>query len=127
MDIDLSSWDERANNWDKFENVCKIAMVGKYTGLSDSYISVLKSLQHACLATSHKLEVIWIEASVRATCSLFWIARRRAVARKDASIIFVSAHRHVLWNADCAGGARIDIVHGFRVRMLIQQLECYHA
>eukprot|EP00241_Pyramimonas_parkeae_P015471 CAMPEP_0114323128 /NCGR_PEP_ID=MMETSP0059-20121206/27679_1 /TAXON_ID=36894 /ORGANISM="Pyramimonas parkeae, Strain CCMP726" /LENGTH=549 /DNA_ID=CAMNT_0001451321 /DNA_START=156 /DNA_END=1805 /DNA_ORIENTATION=- len=63
VDIDLSSWDERANNWDKFENVCKIAMVGKYTGLSDSYISVLKSLQHACLATSHKLEVIWIEAS----------------------------------------------------------------
>lgn len=30
--------------------VLHIAMVGKYTGLSDAYLSVIKSLQHACLA-----------------------------------------------------------------------------
>jgi CTP synthase (UTP-ammonia lyase) len=28
-DIDLSAWEERAQNWDKFKRVCKIAMVGK--------------------------------------------------------------------------------------------------
>ena len=38
-------------------------MVGKYTGLSDAYLSVLKALQHACLAINRKLEVQWIEAS----------------------------------------------------------------
>ena len=37
-------------------------MVGKYTGLSDAYLSVLKALQHACLAINRKLEVQWIEA-----------------------------------------------------------------
>lgn len=38
-------------------------MVGKYTGLSDAYLSVLKALQHACLSASRKLEVLWVEAS----------------------------------------------------------------
>ena len=37
-------------------------MVGKYTGLSDSYLSVLKALQHAALAVSRKLVVNWIGA-----------------------------------------------------------------
>lgn len=40
-----------------------IAMVGKYTGLSDAYLSVIKSLQHACLAANRKLEIHWVEAS----------------------------------------------------------------
>ncbi len=38
-------------------------MVGKYTGLSDAYLSVLKALQHACLAANRKLDVQWVEAS----------------------------------------------------------------
>jgi len=29
QDIDLSAWEERAQNWDKFKRTCKIAMVGK--------------------------------------------------------------------------------------------------
>ena len=41
----------------------RIAMVGKYTGLSDAYLSVLKALQHACLAVNRKLEVHWVDAS----------------------------------------------------------------
>ena len=40
-----------------------IAMVGKYTGLSDAYLSVIKALQHACLAANRKLEILWVEAS----------------------------------------------------------------
>jgi hypothetical protein len=62
--IDLSSWEERAHNWDTFKRVCNIAMVGKYTNLSDAYISVIKSLQHACLAAKYKLEILWIEAAM---------------------------------------------------------------
>ena len=38
-------------------------MVGKYTNLSDAYLSVIKSLQHACLAANQKLEILWVEAS----------------------------------------------------------------
>ena len=38
-------------------------MVGKYTNLSDAYLSVIKSLQHACLAANRRLNILWIEAS----------------------------------------------------------------
>lgn len=38
-------------------------MVGKYTELSDAYLSVIKALQHACLAASRRLRIDWIEAS----------------------------------------------------------------
>lgn len=37
-------------------------MVGKYTVLSDAYLSVLKALQHACMAAGLKLKLTWVEA-----------------------------------------------------------------
>ncbi|GFZ04551.1 CTP synthase family protein [Actinidia rufa] len=41
----------------------RIAMVGKYVGLTDSYLSVVKALLHACIACSLKPSVDWIAAS----------------------------------------------------------------
>ena len=35
----------------------RIAMVGKYNGLSDAYLSVIKALQHACIKCKSKLQV----------------------------------------------------------------------
>lgn len=32
-------------------------MVGKYNGLSDAYLSVIKALQHACLKCKCRLKV----------------------------------------------------------------------
>ncbi|RXH98639.1 hypothetical protein DVH24_010964 [Malus domestica] len=40
----------------------RIAMVGKYTGLSDAYLSVLKALLHASVACRRKLVVDWVAA-----------------------------------------------------------------
>ena len=40
-----------------------ICLVGKYTHLRDSYISVTKSLNHAALACGLKLELQWVEAT----------------------------------------------------------------
>ncbi|XP_019426250.1 PREDICTED: CTP synthase-like isoform X3 [Lupinus angustifolius] len=40
----------------------RIAMVGKYTGLSDAYLSVLKALLHAAVAHNRKLIVDWVPA-----------------------------------------------------------------
>ena len=37
--------------------------VGKYTDLSDAYLSVTKALQHACMAANRKLKLEWVEAS----------------------------------------------------------------
>ncbi|KAK9835134.1 hypothetical protein WJX81_000361 [Elliptochloris bilobata] len=62
--MNLTGWRTTlAERWDGLAVSLKIAMVGKYTGLSDAYLSVLKALQHACLAINRRLEVQWIEAS----------------------------------------------------------------
>jgi CTP synthase len=39
-----------------------IVLVGKYTSLQDSYISVVKSLQHAAFSINRKLKLEWVEA-----------------------------------------------------------------
>ena len=43
------------------DSVC-IALVGKYTNLHDSYISLIKSLEHAAMRCRRKLELIWVDA-----------------------------------------------------------------
>ncbi|KAI9762239.1 MAG: CTP synthase ura7 [Chaenotheca gracillima] len=45
-----------------FESV-SIALVGKYTNLHDSYLSVIKSLEHAAMRCGKKLNLIWVDAS----------------------------------------------------------------
>jgi CTP synthase len=40
-----------------------IALVGKYTNLHDSYISVIKALEHSAMACRRKLNLIWVDAS----------------------------------------------------------------
>jgi CTP synthase len=40
-----------------------IALVGKYTNLHDSYLSVVKSLEHSAMACGRKLNLVWIDAS----------------------------------------------------------------
>lgn len=48
--------------WDKLQDPVHIALIGKYTVLSDAYLSVLKALQHACMAAGLKLSLTWVEA-----------------------------------------------------------------
>ncbi|XP_035835284.1 CTP synthase isoform X2 [Helianthus annuus] len=59
----LQEWTARAENFDNLTNSVKIAMVGKYVGLTDSYLSVVKSLLHACTSLSFKPSIEWIAAS----------------------------------------------------------------
>lgn len=40
-----------------------IAIVGKYTGLSDSYLSVIKALQHSGIHSQRTINIIWIDAT----------------------------------------------------------------
>lgn len=40
-----------------------IALVGKYTGQQDAYLSVIRSLSHAGVACSKTVDIEWIEAS----------------------------------------------------------------
>ncbi len=59
----LANWATMAHHLDTLTEEVHIAMVGKYTDLSDAYLSVIKSLQHAAMAVDRKLVIDWIEAS----------------------------------------------------------------
>ena len=60
---DLAAWRKMALDVDTFEDSVSIAIVGKYTGLSDSYLSVFKSLKHSSIEAKRKLDVVWIEST----------------------------------------------------------------
>jgi CTP synthase len=59
----LVEWKAMADRVDNVEEEIHIAMVGKYTGLSDSYLSVIKALQHSSYAVNRKLVIDWIESA----------------------------------------------------------------
>eukprot|EP01129_Flabellula_baltica_P007023 TRINITY_DN2689_c0_g1_i1.p1 TRINITY_DN2689_c0_g1~~TRINITY_DN2689_c0_g1_i1.p1 ORF type:complete len:559 (-),score=125.95 TRINITY_DN2689_c0_g1_i1:28-1704(-) len=63
---DFESWYALSAKYDMIslkEESVNIAIVGKYTDLSDAYLSILKSFKHASIYTSEKIEITWIEAS----------------------------------------------------------------
>ena len=59
------SWKTLTTSQDRFLETEKvtIALVGKYTNLHDSYISVIKSLEHSAMACQRKLNLVWVDAS----------------------------------------------------------------
>ena len=61
----LDDWKEMANHVDFLESAeeVHIALAGKYTELSDAYLSVIKALQHASFKVDRKLVIDWIESS----------------------------------------------------------------
>lgn len=60
---DMSTWKAMAKRVEDADNTVTIALIGKYTGLQDSYLSVIKALRHASIEVDHKLNLEWIEAS----------------------------------------------------------------
>ncbi len=62
--------EKRLAQWEDFVSVIhrkdlptvKIALVGKYTALSDAYLSVTESLKHAAAANQVQLQVVWVDA-----------------------------------------------------------------
>jgi len=61
----LKEWKEMANHVDLLEDAeeVHIAVAGKYTDLSDSYLSIIKALQHSSFSVNRKLVIDWIESS----------------------------------------------------------------
>ena len=61
----LERWKVMADHVDSLEDAKEvhIATVGKYTGLSDSYLSVIKALQHSSFKVNRKLVIDWIESA----------------------------------------------------------------
>ena len=58
----LKDWKAVSRKIHAKKNKLKIALVGKYTGLDDAYLSVIESLKIACYHNSRDLEVTWIDS-----------------------------------------------------------------
>ncbi len=58
----LDSWKSIVANIKNPEKTIKIALAGKYTKLSDAYISVVESLKHAGAAVGASIELKWIDS-----------------------------------------------------------------
>lgn len=57
----LKDWTQK--NVVTSKNELTIAIAGKYTGLMDSYISVLKALEHCSAVINSKINVKWVETT----------------------------------------------------------------
>ncbi|KAF2144149.1 uncharacterized protein K452DRAFT_285385 [Aplosporella prunicola CBS 121167] len=55
-------WRELTITKDHFYETLNIALVGKYVELHDSYLSVIKSLEHSAMRCRRKLNIIWVDA-----------------------------------------------------------------
>ena len=58
----LTAWENLIKRIKNPERTLKIAIAGKYTKLSDAYISVVESLKHAGYANSSAIEIKWINS-----------------------------------------------------------------
>ncbi len=60
---DLEEWKGFVHKLKAASRTVKIAMVGKYVKLKDSYISIVEALKHAGAHLGVKPELIWVEAT----------------------------------------------------------------
>ncbi|KAF5098359.1 hypothetical protein D0Z00_002071 [Geotrichum galactomycetum] len=58
-----SRWLQITSSHDRSFETVTIALVGKYTNLQDSYISVVKALEHSALRCERRLSILWVEAT----------------------------------------------------------------
>ncbi|KAI9665444.1 MAG: CTP synthase ura7 [Trizodia sp. TS-e1964] len=58
-----AEWTALTSAQDRLFDTVSIALVGKYTNLHDSYLSVIKSLEHAAMRCGKKLKLVWVDAS----------------------------------------------------------------
>lgn len=58
---EFNKWEEMVDNFKKPEKIVKIAMPGKYTDISDSYISINEALKHAAGNLGSKVQISWID------------------------------------------------------------------
>ena len=59
---ELEDWKSMLDLKKEATKVVSIAILGKYFGLPDSYLSVVESLKHACLQNKVSLDLQWIDA-----------------------------------------------------------------
>ena len=61
---DLGTWEEITSRLSAPDGEVKIAVVGKYTGLKDAYISLDEALVHGGIANKVQVDIEWIESEM---------------------------------------------------------------
>lgn len=59
----LTRWRTLTSQHDNSFETTTIALVGKYTNLKDSYLSVIKALEHSSMSCKRKLKIEWVEST----------------------------------------------------------------
>lgn len=59
---DMKAWRDVSKKIQNSTKEVKIALVAKYNGLDDAYLSVIESLKIACYHNDHKLKLIWVNS-----------------------------------------------------------------
>ena len=57
------AWKNLVNASTQLHDVVKVTLVGKYTALHDSYMSTIKSLEHAAMHCGRKLNLEWVDST----------------------------------------------------------------
>ncbi len=60
--IDLSKWLDLIDRVDHLKEEIEIALVGKYVGLHDAYLSVMEALKHAGYKYNVKIKINWVDS-----------------------------------------------------------------
>lgn len=61
---DLASWSSLAHTVDSYSRSVEVALVGKYVGLEDAYLSVVKALSHASMHLNVNIKVSSVACTV---------------------------------------------------------------
>ncbi|MGA1848551.1 MAG: glutamine hydrolyzing CTP synthase [Thermoplasmatota archaeon] len=64
-DTNLDTWNDFVRRINSPTETLNIALVGKYTGLKDSYISHYKAFEHSSAEVGAHVEIVWIDAPER--------------------------------------------------------------
>jgi len=59
----VNQWTNYVRKFKEPKGSVNIAITGKYTGLRDSYASILNALEHACTTNNVKMNIKWIETT----------------------------------------------------------------
>ncbi len=58
----MREWQEGEKRHDAASKVIKIALVGKYTGLDDAYLSQIESIKTAAIFEKRRAQILWIDS-----------------------------------------------------------------
>jgi len=88
-ECDMAKWQRMAFAIDEFDKKVTIALVGKYTGLADAYLSVLKALKHSAIEAGRALDISWVDSSHLELADDDPLARAARKALEDADGVVV--------------------------------------